>query len=149
MKRRGLPWLIGLALLLSGAWAEMRVVRLDLMGPVFRAALARFAAEQARPVRIELQGSRLARDALVSGAAVVALLVTPEPESALPEGWVALPLAYHTLVVVTSLGFPISQIDLGQMREIFGAGTTTLTRWEDFGAPGGGARPPRAAHSGG
>lgn len=134
--RTWLTGLIGLAMLASGAPAEVRVLGSDLMGPAFRVALEHFGAEQARPVRLELQGSRAARDALVSGVAGVALVVTPEPETAWPEGWVALPLAYHTLVVVTAPDAPVNQLDLAQLREIFGAGTATLTRWDDLGAPG-------------
>jgi phosphate transport system substrate-binding protein len=116
--------------------AELRLAGSDLMGAEFRAAVERFAQGQARVVRLEWAGSRLAREELTSGRATAALLVSPEAEPAWPADWLVLPLAYHVLVVVAAPKAPVNQIDLGQVREIFSAGTTTLTRWGDLGAPG-------------
>jgi hypothetical protein len=115
---------------------EVRVVGSDLMGAEFRAALERFAQGQARAVRLEWAGSRLAREELTSGRATAALLVSSEVEPVWPADWVVLPLAYHVMVLVAAPEAPVNQIDLGQVREIFSAGTTTLTRWGDLGASG-------------
>jgi phosphate transport system substrate-binding protein len=108
----------------------------DLMGPAFRTTLERWADEGGAVVSLDLRGTRLARDDLAVGEAELAVLVTPDRATPLPADWLVLPLAYHVAVAVAAPESPISQLDLTQLREIYGAGTPGVTRWGDLGAAG-------------
>ena len=80
--------------------AEVRVVGSDLMGKDFSAALADYSRRNDLGIKIALSGSVRGLEQLQAGEADLGLIVLSPGEKPPEAPFIALPVAYHTAVVV-------------------------------------------------
>jgi hypothetical protein len=65
------------------------------------------------------------------------LLTLPEAERVVLTGFEAVPFAYHTVVVLVPAVVPLEEINLAQLRDVFGeSGAGNVNRWGDLGLTG-------------
>ena len=117
--------------------ADVRVVGSDLIGKDFAASLADYARRNDIGVKIDLSGSVRGLEQLQAGDADLGLLVF-RPDEKLPGApFLALPVAYHTAVVVVPAALPLTQITFDQLNAIYSdEAESNLKRWYDLGVVG-------------
>ncbi len=129
-------WLVS-AVGLAAQSGEVKLVGSDLLGASFKRAVQQFAEQNEIAVPVDLAGTRLGREGLRSSVSTVAILSARDGEAIKEAGWVALPFAYCTLVVVAPRGLPVNQLDFSQLSAIYGSSeASTQLRWGEFGALG-------------
>jgi phosphate transport system substrate-binding protein len=118
-------WLRGLLCAVGGGWTllcalgaaePIRVVGSDLLGPEFVRAIGRFSESSARPVGLDLRGTRPGWDALAAGQADAGLFLWPPGEPA-PPGWIHWEIASQVAVVAVPASSSLAQITEEQLRE--------------------------------
>lgn len=117
--------------------AEVRIVGSDLLGPKVTETLEAFSKRNDLDLKLDLEGSRLGLQQVKTGEADLAIVVFP-PDDTLPTApLVAMPVAYHTAVVVLPNTLPVSQITFEQLNAIYGDDSKSdLKRWNDLGVTG-------------
>ncbi len=131
------PLLLIALLMSSTVRAEVRLVGSDLLGKEFTQSLTDYSKRNDLGVQLALGGSRAGLEKLKSGQAELGLMVF-SPEEKPPEApFVALPVAYHTAVVVVPASLPLTQITYDQLNIIYGdEARSGLKLWGDLGVTG-------------
>lgn len=125
------------ALSLSTAHAEIRLVGSDLFGQKFGDSLKAYSKRNDLGLNLALDGSGVGMERLKAGKADLALIVFSPGEKPPGDPYIALPVAYHTAVVVVPATLPLSQITYAQLNTIYGDDSTAgLKRWSDLGVTG-------------
>lgn len=121
---------------LVGAMEPIRLQGSDLLRPALADPLAKFAAEQALPLQIELTGSLLAQRHLQEATCDLAILTSTE-KLEVPEGYMVLPFAFQTAMVVVNAENPLTEVSLTQLAGIFGqARPLEYKQWGELGLTG-------------
>lgn len=133
--------LISFLLVLVCPWvavrAEVRVVGSDLLGKDFIAALATFSGRNDLDLKLSMEGSRTAMEQLSATQADLAMVIFAPGEKPPGDPFIALPVAYHTAVVVVPASLPLTQITYAQLSAIYGDDAqSALKRWTDLGITG-------------
>ncbi len=114
----------------------IRLLGSDLLRPILTEPLAKFAAEQALPLQIDLSGSLLAQRNLQDASCDLAILTSTE-KLMVPEGYSVLPFAFQTAMIVVNAENPLSEISLSQLVAIFGqARPKEYKQWGELGLTG-------------
>lgn len=117
--------------------ADVRVVGSDILGNDFTAGLTTYGQRNDLGLKLALEGSRTGLEQLKSGQADLALMVFSPGETPPAAPFVALPVAYHTAVVVVPSSLPLTQITYAQLNAIYGDDAQSgLKRWSDLGITG-------------
>lgn len=131
------PFLLALSLVVNLAHAEVRVVGSDLLGAKFTEGVETYSKRNELGIKMSFEGSRAGMEALKTGRADVGLVVFGPGETPPGEPFVALPVAYHTLVVVVPAVVPVTQITFDQLNAIYGDDAqSNVRRWNDLGVTG-------------
>lgn len=134
---RFIPLLLAVLVSSLVARAEVRVVGSDLLGKEFTAALTTYSKRNDLGLTFSLTGSRTGLGQLQSGLADLGLVVLSPGEKPPGAPFVALPVAYHTAVVVVPASLPLTQITFAQLNAIYGDDAQSgLKRWNDLGVTG-------------
>ncbi len=122
---------------LSVTRAEVRVVGSDLLGKEFENSLSAYSKRNDLGLKLTLEGSRTGMERLKAGEADLALMVFSPGETPPAAPFVAVPVAYHTVVVVVPASLPLTQITYAQLNSIYGDDSQSgLKRWSDLGVTG-------------
>jgi phosphate transport system substrate-binding protein len=117
--------------------AEVKITGSDLLGKEFVAALSEYSQRNDLGLEVKLEGSRDGLERLESKRADIGLMVFALGEKPPGAPFVALPVAYHTAVVVVPASLPLTQITYGQLNAIYGDDAqATVKRWSDLGVVG-------------
>jgi len=129
--------LLILAASLSVGRAEVRLVGSDLLGKDFTDTLTAYSTRNDLGLKLALDGSRAGLEQLKAGQADLAVMVFSPGEKPPEAPFVAIPVAYHTLVVVVPASLPLTQIAFGQLNAIYGDDAQSgVKRWSDLGVTG-------------
>lgn len=131
------PLFLVLFSVINGVRAEVRVVGSDLLGPKFTEAVTTYSKRNDMSVRLTLDGSRTGLEQLRAGTADLGLMVFAPGEKPPEAPFTALPVAYHTAVVVVPASVPVTQITFAQLNAIYGDDAQAgVRRWNDLGVAG-------------
>jgi hypothetical protein len=144
-------WLCGAALamgtLASADDGILRIAGSEWLGESVVKTLQLRGEETGEVVKATFRGSRLGRDQLEAGVMDMAVLIDDPAAEAMPEEWLALPLAHVSTRVVVRRDLDIEQLNYADLALIFSAGSAVATpRWGDFGASDRWASVPVSAH---
>jgi phosphate transport system substrate-binding protein len=129
--------LLTLLLVPLGQAADVRVVGSDLLGKNVTDALTAYSKRNDLGLALVLEGSRSGLLQLKAGQADLAMVVFPPGENPPEAPFVALPVAYHTAVVVVPASLPLTQIKFTQLNAIYGDDAQSgVKRWNDLGVTG-------------
>lgn len=116
---------------------DIKIAGSDLIALEAGPALEAFAQREDRAVSVALNGSYQGWLDLQSGAADIALISFPPDSPALDEAYHAIPIAWHTVVVLAPAALPVSQVSFAQLAGVFGADEgSAWKRWGDLGVAG-------------
>jgi phosphate transport system substrate-binding protein len=117
--------------------ADVRLSGSDLLRPALVKTLSGVALGPDRVLRLELDGSRQAMEAMRAGRADIAV-VAFAPDEVLPEGEFRLiPLAYQVVTFAVNDANPVRQASYAQLGGIWGEKEPLRFRqWGDLGATG-------------
>ncbi len=131
------PLLLAFVGVLSAVRAEVRVVGSDLLGNDFTTTLSSYSERSDLGLTLALDGSRAGLEQLKAGRADLAVMVFAPGEKPPEAPFVAIAVAYHTVVVVVPSSLPLTQITYGQLNSIFGDDSQSgVKRWSDLGVTG-------------
>jgi ABC-type phosphate transport system substrate-binding protein len=117
--------------------AEVRVVGSDLLGTDFADTLTAYSKRNELGLNLAMEGSRAGMEQLNAGLADLAVVVFSPGEKPPGAPYMALPVAYHTAVVVVPASLPLTQITISQLNAIYGDDAKSgLKRWSDLGVAG-------------
>jgi len=117
--------------------AEVRVVGSDLLGKEFEDTLMAYSKRNDLGLNLALEGSRTGLEKLKAGQADLAMVVFAPGETPPTDGFLAIPVAYHTAVVVVPSTLPLTQVTVAQLNAIYGDNSQSgLKRWSDLGITG-------------
>jgi phosphate transport system substrate-binding protein len=123
--------------LINAARAEVRVVGSDLLGSDFTSGLMAYSKRNDLGLKLAMEGSRTGLEQLKAGQADLAVVVFSPGEKPPEAPFVALPVAYHTAVVVVPASLPLTQITYAQLNAIYGDDAQSgIKRWTDLGVTG-------------
>lgn len=133
-----IPLFIALAMTaFASVRADVRLVGSDLLGKEFVSAIQAYSKRNELGVKPALAGSRAGLEQLRAGQADLALVVFAPDEKKPEEPFVAMPVAYHTAVVVVPAAVPLTQISFAQLKSIFSDDAQSgVKRWNDLGVTG-------------
>lgn len=122
---------------LSALHAEVSVVGSDLLGKSFGDGLSAYSKRNELGLKLSFEGSRTGVEKLEAGQADLAIAVFAPGDKPPGAPFMALPVAYHTAVVVVPAALPLTQITLDQLNAIYGDESQSgLKRWTDLGVTG-------------
>ncbi len=109
----------------------------DLLGKDFTNALTAYSKRNELGLKLAMEGSRTGLEQLKAGQADLAVVMLSPGEKPPPAPFIALPVAYHTAVVVVPASLPLTQITIAQLNSIYGDDAQSgLKRWSDLGITG-------------
>jgi ABC-type phosphate transport system substrate-binding protein len=116
---------------------DVRVVGSDLLGKDFGDALTAYSKRSDLGITLRMEGSRAGLEQLQAGLGDLGVVMLSPGEKKPEAPYVALPVAYHTAVVVVPSSLPLTQITFTQLNAIFGdEAQSGLRRWSDLGVTG-------------
>lgn len=114
--------------------APLRLAGSDLVGDPVQQALAAHAGREALALELSLTGSVPGREALLAGRAEAALLADAGADTAVPEGFRGVPVAFLAAVAIVHEANPCESIAAAQLAGIFGAEhPADFRHWGDLG----------------
>ena len=102
-----------------GMWGQpLKVAGSDILAPVIEKEIVSLAKASGVDVESNMRGTFLAMPEIQEGKCDVAIIASPRNQR-IPDGLVALPLAYQTAVVIVNTVNPIEEITTKQLTDIY------------------------------
>ena len=122
---------------LCAADAGLTLAGFDLLGAKFSTGLTALAKRTGVSLTLNLTGSHSGLESLQNGKADVALLVFAPQEKPPGPPFVALPVAYHTVIAVVPADLPLEQLSFAQLLTIYSVygGDQPPKNWDALGVP--------------
>jgi len=117
-----------------GVWGQpFKVAGSDILAPVIENAIVSLAKASGIDVESNMRGTFLAMPELKEGKCDVAIIAKPRNQR-IPDGLVALPLAYQTAVVIVNTVNPIEEITTKQLTDIYSKNAKVRSEnWSQLG----------------